>query len=63
MDDLRIMRIHVDLVLGGIVNQAPNSREGYVWWSCSIPVVVRDDFDVIIFPNANATGICTYLQR
>ena len=30
LDDLRIMRIHGNLVLGGIADQAPNSREGYV---------------------------------
>ena len=29
-DGLRIMRIHGKLILGGIADQAPNSREGYV---------------------------------
>ena len=54
-NDVRIMRIHGDLVLCGITNKTLVVGEGDIRWSCTISLVVSNYFYTIILPYTNAT--------
>lgn len=55
-NDVRIMRIHGDLVLCGITNKTLVVGEGDIRWSCTVSLVVSNYFYTIILPYTNATG-------
>ena len=53
--DVRIMRIPGSSVLCSITDKTSIVREGYVRWGFSVSMVIIDNFDLIVLPNANAT--------
>ena len=53
--DVRVNRVHGDLVLCGIANQTFIVREGYIRRGCAISLIVRNDFYTIILPHTHAT--------
>ena len=55
-DDVRIMRIHGDLVLCSITNKTLVVGKGDIRWSCTVSLVVSNYFYTIILPYTNATG-------
>ena len=52
--DLRIMRVHSDLILCGITDKALAVREGDIRRSCSVSLVVCNDFYTIVLPHTDA---------
>lgn len=51
-----IAGIHSDLHLRSISNQPLGISEGYIAWSCPIPLVVGDDFHLSLLPHSH-TGV------
>jgi hypothetical protein len=49
------VRVHGDLVLGGITNQPLIVGEGYIGRCCAVTLVVGDDLYTIILPDTDAT--------
>uniref|UniRef100_K3X9Q6 Uncharacterized protein n=1 Tax=Globisporangium ultimum (strain ATCC 200006 / CBS 805.95 / DAOM BR144) TaxID=431595 RepID=K3X9Q6_GLOUD len=50
----RVVRVHRDLVLRGITDQTLSVRERHVRWGRTVTLVVRDDFDTVVLPHADA---------
>jgi len=48
------VRVHGGLGFGGIPNQTLGLREGNVGGSGAVSLVIGDDFDTIILPDADA---------
>jgi hypothetical protein len=57
------VRVHRDLILGGIANQAPSFREGDIRWSGAVALIVRDDLNTIVLPDTNATVFKMSVRR
>lgn len=55
-NDVRIVRIHGDLVLRGIANKTLVVGKRDIRWSCTVSLVISNYFYTIILPNTNATG-------
>ena len=55
--DLRIVRVHGNLVLRGIANQTFVVGEGDIGRGCAISLVVCNDFYTIILPHTHATKV------
>ena len=53
--DLRVLRIHRNLVLCGITNETLALRERDIGRSCPVTLVIGDDLNTIVLPNANTT--------
>ena len=53
--DLRVVRVHGNLVLCGITDQTFIVGEGYIGRGCAISLVVCNDFYTIILPHTHAT--------
>jgi len=49
-----VLRVHGNLIFGGIANKTFRVGKGDVGWSCSVTLVVRNDLNTIILPNSNA---------
>lgn len=47
-------RVHGRLRLGGVTDEALGFGEGDVGGSGAVALIVRDDFDAVVLPNANA---------
>jgi hypothetical protein len=47
-------RVHGRLRLGGVTNEALGLGEGDVGGSGAVALIVRDDFDAVVLPNADA---------
>ena len=52
---LRVARIHRNLVLCGIPNEAPALRERDIGRSCPVTLVIGNDLNTIVLPNTNTT--------
>ena len=50
----RVSWVHCDLVLGGVANETLGVGEGDVRWGGAVALVVGDDLDAIVLPDANA---------
>ena len=50
---LRIVRVHRNLILGGVADQTLSVREGYIRRRGAVTLVVGDDFDTVILPDAD----------
>ena len=57
------MRVHGDLILGGIANQALVFREGNIGWSGAVTLIVRDDLNAIVLPDTDATVFGVRIRR
>ena len=55
VNDVRVMRVHGDLVLCGIANETLVVGEGDIRRGCAVSLVVCNDFYTIILPHTNAT--------
>ena len=55
LHDICIMRIPGSSVLCSITNKTSIVREGYVRWGFLVSMVISDNFDPIVLPNANTT--------
>ena len=53
--DLRVVRVHGDLVLRGITNETLSLRERDVGGGSPVTLIVGDDLDTIVLPDADAT--------
>ena len=51
--DLRVKRVHSDLILSGISDQTLVVGEGDVRWCCTVTLVVGYDLDAIVLPDAD----------
>jgi hypothetical protein len=50
-----VFRVHGSLRLGSVADKTLGFREGNVGRSCTITLIVCDDFDTIILPHAQVT--------
>ena len=50
-----VVRVHGDLIFGGITNETLRVGEGNVRRGGSVALVVGDDFNTIVLPDSNAT--------
>jgi len=48
-----ILRVHGNLVLGGITDQSLSTREGNIGRGGTLSLVVGDDFDTIVLPDTD----------
>jgi hypothetical protein len=54
---VHVVRVHCNLILGGIANQALTLRGGGIRWGCAVNLVVRDNFQHDRLPDTNATEL------
>ena len=52
--NLRIVRVHGDLVLCGITDEALSLGERDIGGSCPVTLVIGDDLDTIVLPDTDA---------
>ena len=53
--DLRVVRVHGDLVLRSIADEALSLRERDIGGGDPVTLIVCDDLDAIVLPDTNAT--------
>jgi hypothetical protein len=58
-----VVRVHGDLVLGGISDQSLRVVEGDVRGSGSVSLVVGDDLDSLVGPDTDTRVGCTLFDR
>lgn len=56
--DLRIMRVHGDLVFCGVTDQPLGVGERDIGRGCTITLVVGDDLNTIVLPDTNTPILC-----
>ena len=54
-NNLRIVRVHGDLVLSGITDETLIIRERDIRRGCAVSLIVSNDFYTIVVPDTNAT--------
>jgi hypothetical protein len=59
---LTIVRIEGRLVFGSISNETLSVGEGDVGRSCSVSLIVGDDFDTIVLPDTDAGVGCSEID-
>lgn len=57
------MGVHGDLILGGITDKTFVVGEGNIRRSCAVSLVVGDDLNTIILPDANTPRIIIIIKE
>ena len=57
-----VLRVHCNLIFGSIANQPFRVGESDVGWSCSVTLIVCNDFNTIILPNSNTAVSCSKID-
>ena len=58
----RVGGIHRCLVLGGIANESFGIVEGHIGWGCAIALVIGNDFNTVILPDADTRIGCAQVN-